>query len=227
VRRGWVLVVGVLLVGVTPGLVGLAPGVAAAATERCASAGPGQLVVERYLAAHREYGRVKVDGRQSVADCTAIGRFQRRFGIAPAEGYAGTTTKDVAQRLGRAALGRCGTGTRVCVDLSSQTFWMVRSGKVVLGPTTLRSGRAGKRTPTGTFRIGTKKRMTTSSYYGTKMPYWQQFNRDIGFHETPSYLYTGPGSHGCVNLLRRDAIALYDLTARGTTVTVLGRKPGT
>jgi lipoprotein-anchoring transpeptidase ErfK/SrfK len=189
--------------------------------------GPYQRVVEQYLAAHPAYGRVKVDGKQSAADCAAIRRFQGRFGISPVEGYAGATTRSVVNRLTSAAVHRCDTGTRVCVDLTSQTMWFVRSGKVVLGPTTIRTGRKGMRTPTGKFAIGTKKTMTTSSYYGTKMPYWEQFYRDMGFHQTPSYLYTGPGSHGCINLLRADAIKLYDLTNRGTAVYISGRKPGT
>jgi lipoprotein-anchoring transpeptidase ErfK/SrfK len=223
-RRGLVLIAAGLVAGV-----GLTPAPAAAAAGPCGTTGPGQLAVERYLAAHAgTYGKVTVDGRQSVADCKAIARFQARFGISPAAGLAGPTTGAVAQRLTKAQVNRCRTGTRVCVDLTTQTFWMVRGGKIVLGPTTVRTGRAGGyRTPTGTFRVGAKKRMTTSSYYGTKMPYWQHFYRDMGFHETPSYLYQGPGSHGCVNLLRRDAISLYKLTSRGTPVMIFGRKPGT
>ncbi|MCW2568830.1 MAG: hypothetical protein JWN54_2927 [Mycobacterium sp.] len=223
-RRALVLIVAMLVAGL-----GLAPAPASAATGPCGTTGPGQLTVERYLAAHVTlYGAVTVDGRQSAADCAAIRRFQARLGISPASGLAGRTTKAVAQRLTRAAVSRCHTGTRVCVDLTSQTFWMVRGGKVVLGPTTIRTGRAGGyRTPTGTFRIGAKKRMTRSSYFGTKMPYWEHFYRDMGFHETPSYLHQGPGSHGCVNLLRRDAISLFALTKKGTPVVIFGRKPGT
>jgi lipoprotein-anchoring transpeptidase ErfK/SrfK len=224
VRREWVIAVAGVLVGTA---VGVAPAAPAYAASNCKT-GPGQLTVERYIAENPAFGKVVVDGRQSATECTAVKRFQARFGISPAAGYAGATTKSVAGRLLSAKVSRCRTGTRVCVDLSSQTFWMVRSGKVVLGPTTLRSGRAGGyRTPTGTFRIGTKKKITRSSYYGTKMPYWQQFHRDMGFHETPSYLYQGPGSHGCLNLLRRDAVKLYDLTKRGTPVQIFGRKPGT
>jgi lipoprotein-anchoring transpeptidase ErfK/SrfK len=223
-RRGLVFIVALLVVGF-----GLTPAPASAATGPCGGTGPGQLTVERYLAAHAAtYGAVRVDGRQSAADCKAVKRFQARFGISPVSGLAGPTTKAVAQRLTKAAVSRCRSGTRVCVDLTSQTFWMVRSGKIVLGPTTIRTGRAGGyRTPTGTFRIGAKKRMTRSSYYGTKMPYWEHFYRDMGFHETPSYLYQGPGSHGCVNLLRRDAISLFSLTKTGTPVSIFGRKPGT
>lgn len=223
-RRGLGLIGALVVAGV-----GFAPAPAAAASGPCSTSGSGQLAVERYLAAHQgSYGRVKVDGRQSAADCKAIKRFQVRFGISPAAGNAGPTTKAVARRLTKAAVSSCRTGTRVCVDLTSQTFWLVRAGKVVLGPTPIRTGRAGGyRTPTGTFRIGAKKRVTTSSYYGTKMPYWQHFYRDMGFHETPSYLYRGPGSHGCVNLLRSDAVNLFRLTAKGTPVVVFGRKPGT
>ena len=201
-------------------------GTAQAATG-CGDTGPYQRTVEQYLAAHPAYGRVTVDGRQSATDCATIKRFQTRFGISPVAGYAGPTTRGVVDRLNSAAVSRCNTGTRVCVDLTSQTVWFVKSGTIVLGPTTIRTGRAGLRTPSGEFAIGTKKTMTTSSYYGTKMPYWEQFYRDMGFHETPSYLYTGPGSHGCINMLRGDAIKLYGLTQRGTAVYISGRKPGT
>ncbi|HEY0485948.1 MAG TPA: L,D-transpeptidase [Mycobacteriales bacterium] len=40
-------------------------------------------------------------------------------------------------------------------------------------------------------------------------------------------LHSVPGSHGWVNLLRRDAVDLSALTRRGTPVTISGRKPGT
>ena len=50
----------------------------------------------------------------------------------------------------------------------------------------------------------------------------------IGFHETTTYLHNGSiGSHGCVNLLPADAVALWGTTATGTTVKVFGRRPGT
>jgi lipoprotein-anchoring transpeptidase ErfK/SrfK len=206
----------------------LTPGIAHAAAQNCSRTGPAQREVEEYIAAHTAYGRVKVDGRQSAADCKAIKKLQTRHGISPSNGYAGTVTRSIVRRLNAAQLSRCRTGTRVCVDLTSQTMWMRSGGKVVLGPALIRTGKkGGYQTPAGSFRIGTKKRTTTSSYFGTVMPYWQQFHRDMGFHETPSYLHTGPGSHGCINLLRRDAVKLYELTKRGTPVTIFGRKPGT
>jgi lipoprotein-anchoring transpeptidase ErfK/SrfK len=201
------------------------------ATGPCARTGPAQLAVERYLAAHPQWGAVTVDGKQSPADCAAIKKFQTRYGVRPAAGLAGPTTGRIVDRLTRANLDRCdtGSGTTICVDLSAQTFWVVRGGDVVLGPAPIRTGRAGLATPAGHFRIGNKKRHTISTIFKVPLPYWQQFNADMGFHQTPSYLYDGdsPGSHGCVNLLRRDAVALYGLTEVGTAVHVYGRKPGT
>jgi len=187
--------------------------------------------VERYLAAHPQFGKVTVDGKQDPTDCAAIKKFQSRYGVRPAVGLAGPVSGRVATRLSKAALNRCqaGSGTTVCLDLTSQTMWVVRNGAVVLGPTPIRTGRAGLATPAGHFQIGNKKRQTISTIYKVPLPYWQQFNADMGFHQTPSYLYEGdsPGSHGCVNLLRRDAIALYGLTKVGTPVHIFGRKPGT
>ncbi len=196
----------------------------------CAKTGPTQLVVERYLAKHTEFGKITVDGKQDAVDCATIKKFQVRYGI-QGGGQAGPVSGKVVTRLANAALDKCDAGgsTTVCLDLTSQTMWVVRGGGVVLGPVPIRTGRAGLETPAGHFRIGNKKKHTISTIYKVPLPYWQQFNADMGFHQTPSYLYDGgsPGSHGCVNLLRRDAIALYGLTKVGTSVHVFGRKSGT
>jgi lipoprotein-anchoring transpeptidase ErfK/SrfK len=200
-------------------------------TGPCGKTGPGQAAVERYLATHPEFGKVTVDGKQDAVDCATIKKFQLRYGVRPAVGLAGPTSKRVATRLSAANLDACDPrgGTTICVDLTSQTMWVLRGGKVVLGPTTIRTGRAGLATPPGHFRIGNKKKHTISTIFKVPLPYWQQFNADMGFHQTPSYLYDGgsPGSHGCINLLRRDAVALYKLTTVGTSVHVFGRKVGT
>jgi hypothetical protein len=207
------------------GLLGaVVPGTADAAT--CAPrTGPAQRQVERYLG-------LKVDGIASTADCLAVQRFQRRMDIRPAAGYAGPLTGSVVGRLAGAALGSCGSsaGVRICLDLTHQVLWVTRSGKRIYGPVPARTGRAGLRTPAGTFRIQDKKVSTTSSIFkGVPLPYWQRFYRDMGFHQTPSWLYepNTPGSHGCVNLLPVDAKALFALTKTGTPVRIFGRKPGT
>lgn len=201
------------------------------ATGPCAKTGPGQVAVERYLAAHPEFGKVTVDGKQDAVDCAAIKKFQLRYGVRPSVGLAGPTSGRVATRLNAVNRDKCEPrgATTICVDLTSQTMWVLRDGRTILGPTTIRTGRAGLATPAGHFRIGNKKKHTISTIFKVPLPYWQQFNADMGFHQTPSYLYDGgsPGSHGCINLLRRDAVALYRLTEVGTHVHVFGRKSGT
>lgn len=205
------------------------PVVAKPATGPCAQTGPSQLAVERYIAAHPEFGPVTADGKQDATDCAAIKKFQTKYGVRPVAGLAGPTSGKVVARLNKVALAKCSPGATVCLDLTSQTLWVVQNGKIVLGPVPIRSGRPGMATPTGHYRIGNKKKYTVSTIFDVPMPYWQQFNGAMGFHQTPSYLYDngGGGSHGCVNMLRKDAIALYGLTRVGTKVHVFGRKPGT
>lgn len=190
--------------------------------------GPHQRAVETALARLGGFGKLVVDGEQSDADCKAIKKFQRRYGIYPAKGRAGPVTAQVARRLVDTDVDRCDlkSGLTVCVDLTHQTMWAARDGTTVLGPTVIRTGRRGLETPSGHFTISEKKPRPISTYYKVPLPYWQRFVRDIGFHETPSYLHQGPGSHGCVNLLHADAVQLWNLTEVGTPVHAFGRKPG-
>jgi hypothetical protein len=175
-------------------------------------------------------GAVTVDGKQSRADCAAIKRFQRRYGISPAAGRAGPTTADVARRLANTRTDRCetGSGTTICANLTLHTVWVMRDGKVVMKPTIIRSGMSGYATPTGTYHIGWKNQREWSNPYEVWMPYWQQFTGGIGFHETVSYIHNKSiGSHGCVNMLHQDAVRLWELGKVGTRVYVFGRRPGT
>ncbi|MET7968597.1 L,D-transpeptidase family protein [Micromonospora sp. NPDC005305] len=192
--------------------------------------GEQQRAVETYLSRLGGFGTLSVDGEQSAADCTAIKKFQIRYGISPASGRAGPSTYDVAKRLASTDTGRCraGSGTTFCVDLTRQTVWAMRGGKVVMGPTVTRTGMSGYATPTGTYSVGGKNMREWSNPYEVWLPYWQRFNGGIGFHETTTYLHNSSiGSHGCVNLLHRDAVRLWELGSVGTRVVVFGRRPGT
>ncbi|GAB3964673.1 L,D-transpeptidase family protein [Plantactinospora veratri] len=192
--------------------------------------GERQREVEGYLARLGGFGAVTVDGRQSAADCAAIKKFQRRYDIRPAEGRAGPTTADVARRLARTDTGRCkaGSGTTFCVDLTQQTVWAMRGGKVVMAPTVTRTGMSGYATPAGTYSVNFRNPKEWSDPYEVWLPYWQRFVGGIGFHETTTYLHNKAiGSHGCVNLLPVDARRMWQLGKVGTRVHVLGRRPGT
>ncbi|MEV5631902.1 L,D-transpeptidase family protein [Micromonospora tulbaghiae] len=192
--------------------------------------GEHQRAVETYLTRLGGFGTPTVDGEQSAADCAAIKKFQIRYGISPSSGRAGPTTYDVAKRLAATDTARCKAGSRLtfCVDLTRQTVWAMRGGKVVMGPTVTRTGMSGYATPAGTYSVGRKNPREWSNPYEVWLPYWQQFNGGIGFHETTTYLHNGAiGSHGCVNLLHRDAVRLWELGSVGTRVVVIGRRPGT
>ncbi|SCF38913.1 Putative peptidoglycan binding domain-containing protein [Micromonospora viridifaciens] len=192
--------------------------------------GEHQRAVEQYLNKLGGFGKLTVDGKQSAADCAAIKKFQRRYGISPAAGRAGPTTRDVARRLAATDVRRCRAGSALtfCVDLTRQTVWAMRGGKVVMPPTVTRTGMAGYATPTGTYRVGWKNKKEWSNPYKVWLPYWQQFNGGIGFHETTTYLHNKPiGSHGCVNLLHQDAVQLWKLGKVGTRVVVFGHRAGT
>ncbi|MCM0674007.1 L,D-transpeptidase family protein [Micromonospora phytophila] len=192
--------------------------------------GDHQREVETYLARLGGFGTVSVDGRQSVADCAAIKKFQKRYDIRPAIGRAGPTTYDVAKRLATTDTSRCaaGSGTTFCIDLTRQTTWVMRSGKVIVKPTVTRTGMPGYRTPAGTFTINYRNIKEWSDPYEVWLPYWQHFTQGMGFHETTTYLHEKSiGSHGCVNLLHADAVRYWELGKVGSRVVLVGRRPGT
>ncbi len=186
--------------------------------------------LEVALAAIGAYGSVVVDGTQSATDCATIKRFQRRMGIYPVNGVAGPTTTNVAKRIAATDTSACkaGTATMACVDLTHQTFYVMRGGKVVLGPTVARTGKPGYATPDGTFSIFERAKSRWSTPYKVWMPYWQQFYSGDGLHETTTYIHDmSVGSHGCVNLLHTDAVSAYSLLSHGSKVRLYGRRPGT
>jgi peptidoglycan hydrolase-like protein with peptidoglycan-binding domain len=193
--------------------------------------GEHQRAVETALADLGSFGPITVDGRQSAADCRAIKRFQQRFGIVPAAGRAGPTTASVVKRLAATDPRACRAGKALtfCVDLTHQTVYALRAGKVVLGPTVTRTGMAGGfQTPAGNYTVNARNVREWSDPYEVWLPYWQHFVAGMGFHETTTYIHNGAiGSHGCVNLLPADARKLWSLGKIGTPVHVYGRRPGT
>jgi lipoprotein-anchoring transpeptidase ErfK/SrfK len=220
--------------GAAPRTVGAAPVAAVVVTKAAAascSTGKYQKQVEGYLKKIGGFGAVKVDGKQSAADCKAIKKFQSRFGIKPAAGLAGPTTYRVAKRLAATKTSACKakkSGYTFCVDLTHQTTWIMKNGKVYTKPTVTRTGMKGYRTPSGTFKINKRTKKEWSDPYKVWLPYWQRFIGGRGFHQTTTYIHDDwRGSHGCVNLLPADAKKYYSVGKIGSTVKVIGRRPGT
>jgi hypothetical protein len=197
-----------------------------------------QRSVETLLAADKRWGAVQVNGCHSEVDRIAFTKFQKFNDVRPVTGTATLLTLQVAQRIARTHYGSCyPNGLRVCLDLTAQTVWIQSGSKRIGGPYPARTGvrwsnpdpnKRGGPTPTGWFKIQTKKKVTTSSIFHVKMPWWQQFTPGIGFHQATTWMYgSTPGSHGCVNLPPAAAYQFYNLTRIGTVVYSFGRKPGT
>jgi hypothetical protein len=191
--------------------------------------------VEQILAAMGGFGTIKADGQQSDSDCAAIKKFQSRFGLRPVDGNPGPATHDVAKRLSASDPSQCNAGTALvaCIDLTHQTTWLMKDGKVIHGPTVTRTGYNhpdghGAPTPSGTYKIIERQRNNWTETFKVYLPYWQRIMGDNGFHETTSYIHDmSLGSHGCVNLLHTDAVAYWNTINVGTTVKLFGRRPGT
>jgi hypothetical protein len=82
------------------------------------------------------------------------------------------------------------------------------------------SSGAGGATPTGSFRVYRKERLSWSVPFSTWMPWASYFVGGMAFHAyspVPAY----PASHGCVRMMARDAPLMYAFATHGTPVDVL------
>ncbi|MFE5729720.1 L,D-transpeptidase family protein [Streptomyces sp. NPDC056528] len=214
---------------VVPLTVALGTGTAEAASCNVTT-GPYQKQVEKFL------GR-PVDGRQSSADCKAIQAFQKKHGITPSAGYAGTITwRTMNTMLQQKAAGknpnkdrRCPTnkGRIACVDLTRQLSWIQDGATLKYGPVPVRTGKDGTETRTGLKKIYWRSIDHWSTLYDVSMPYSQFFDGGQAFHSTTKSMWNPPGSGGCVNMTSTDAKAYWNLLRNGDDVYVYGRKPGT
>lgn len=111
--------------------------------------------------------------------------------------------------------------TSVVIDTYKQLFYVYRDDKLI-GVATISSGRKGKETPLGFWKVLSKKvKGYSRKYDDAPMPYMQMYDpKGIAFHAGPNPGY--PASHGCVRLPFKFAEKLYGLTQIGTKVTIEG-----
>ncbi len=111
----------------------------------------------------------------------------------------------------------------VVVDKSTQTLRAMEGNQVVMS-SRVSTGRRGRETPDGRFRVQSKSAMHYSKLYNNApMPYSVQFAGNYfihGFSSVPSY----PASHGCIRVpLNGEAQAFYNWVSVGTPVVVTGQ----
>ena len=116
----------------------------------------------------------------------------------------------------RAAGVPCDVHAIACVSLSKQEAWLMRDGKVVYGPVSVATGRAGLATPTGNFHVWYKVVNGWSTTYDAPMPYSVFFYKGDAFHEDPVTVR----SHGCVHLTLKNAEYFYHYLHYGDLVEV-------
>ena len=120
--------------------------------------------------------------------------------------------------------------TFVFVDISDQRMWIYKKDKLKLkAPVVTGNVSYGWDTPTGNFKVRHK---ATSTYLnGTSyVRYWVAFIRneygmhDAGWRRDSDFknpkAYKTRGSHGCINMRRKDARKMYNLVSYGTPVIV-------
>ena len=111
------------------------------------------------------------------------------------------------------------------VDLSNQKLYAKENGRVVFSGS-IASGKPGRATPTGTFRILEKDKFHISNKYpephgGAKMPYMHRLTKSgIAIHQ--GYLPGYPASHGCIRVSKNTALKLWRWSRTGIRVRVFG-----
>jgi len=105
------------------------------------------------------------------------------------------------------------------VSLTEQKAYVYRNG-ILIGATTVSTGRPGHITPTGVFTVLQKQKEHRSTIYdGAPMPYMERLTwGGIALHAggLPGY----PESHGCVHLPSEFAKLLFDISPAGMTVVI-------
>lgn len=114
--------------------------------------------------------------------------------------------------------GATAENTRVVVSISKQRVYLMVGDDVAVD-SPISSGRKGKSTPTGNFRVSEKDRNHISTIYHCPMKYFLRLSgMSFGLHvgQLPGY----PASHGCVRLPEQVAKLLFEKATIGTSVTI-------
>src|ERR1700677_1196500 len=105
------------------------------------------------------------------------------------------------------------------VSITEQKAYVYRNG-ILIGATTVSTGRPGHVTPTGIFTVLQKQKEHRSTIYdGAPMPYMERLTwGGVALHAggLPGY----PESHGCIHLPSEFAKDLYDVSPPGMTVVI-------
>jgi hypothetical protein len=161
-----------------------------------------------------------VTGRPGEETSVAVLAFEKWAGL-PRDGVLDRRVEAALQRALRPEPLLRRPGRRVEIDLGRQVALQIVDDRVER-VFHISSG-AGGATPSGSFRVYRKERLSWSVPFSSWMPWASYFVGGIAFHaygSVPAY----PASHGCIRMMARDAPLLYAFATHGTPVDVLWRR---
>ena len=118
-------------------------------------------------------------------------------------------------------------GTFVAVDLTSQHVYLYENGSVIQDSSCVTGNEsAGNATPDGIYPLAYKQEnaVLRGPGYASPVSYWMPFNRGIGLHDASwrstfgGAVYKTNGSHGCINLPKSMAAAIFEVAYQGMPV---------
>jgi hypothetical protein len=213
-RISWRLLVGLLAVAL------IAPTTALAApTLSLGSRGPAVRALQQRLAwaTYMPWGSA-IDGVFGMRTWHAVVAYQGWNGL-PRDGVVGPATQ---ASLAHARQPRAWSGTTGFeIHLAHQVVLLVRDGRVERA-IHVSTGRAGRGTPTGFFRVYRREAMSWSYTFHTWMPLAQYFSGGYAMHEYPD-VPAYPASHGCVRVPEGESHGVWNFGYTGIRVRVLSR----
>ena len=160
--------------------------------------------------------RAQVTGTLDYATSQALLAFQGWEGLARTGSVTGETQLALVRAKHPRPRSRA-SGRHVEIHRDRGVLLLVEDGKVERAVHT--STGAGGATPSGTFRVYRKERMSWSYPFQVWMPFASYFVGGIAMHEY-SHVPEYPVSHGCVRLPDGDAERVYRFAEVGTPVHV-------
>jgi L,D-transpeptidase-like protein/putative peptidoglycan binding protein len=133
------------------------------------------------------------------------------------DGVAGPRTLQRLQDAGRPRA--WSTSTRhLELHVAQQVLLLVEGGRVVRA-IHVSTAAPGHVTPTGTFAIYRKERMSWSVPFQVWMPYASYFTGGYALHEYPD-VPPYPASHGCVRVPAGDSLVVWEFASIGTPIVI-------
>ena len=145
------------------------------------------------------------------------------FCALPASAAAASTTEAPVLSGAKVSGTPCTAAARACVDLDKQTAWLMKDGKVTLGPVRIASGGQGKETPMGDFHVLSKDKDHKSNEFPLPNGQPAPMPNSVFFEPGGIAFHSGDpkrASAGCVHVSPSDSMTFFNTLNVGDEVQV-------